>query len=194
MSEYSLLEREFIDLPTGRLNAQLYLSSNQKIAIMGENGIGKTSLFKYLKMKKNMSFSCSFLNQERFSPLSRLKVKEVYQILISEEVISKDLLNGYIEKFEFNYCDDKYVQNLSGGENQILKLCLSFSQKVDVYFLDEPFSALSEKNQKILKEILMKFDSAVVMIDHNFKRAQMICDKVYFLALGKNLELREINV
>ncbi len=187
LSEYSLISREFVDLPTGRLESSFKISKKMKFSLIGENGIGKTSLFNYIKKNHfNTNYSCSFLDQKRLDPLANLTVEEVFNLLEEELDTNQTEKEELINYFDFNDCIRNKVKLLSGGENQILKIIICFFLKRDLYLLDEPFLNLSVKNKERLKEYLMNSNKTILIIDHHIDLLKTCTDKIFEMKKNKD--------
>ncbi len=195
---YQLIH-ESADLVHSKLVGNFEIQSKSKVAIIGENGVGKTSLLKYLKSKQAEIFKtqCSILDQIRIRPLADLKVFEVFE-LVNKEL--KDILkqplgkeNTLVKEFEFFEHYQKSISNLSGGENQILKIILALNLNVEIYILDEPFSNLSLKNKTKLKSLLQEMDKTLLIIDHDVTTLSEICSKTLELYKEQSvLKIREL--
>ncbi len=153
---------------------------DNNIFLKGKNGIGKTSLleliYKYnsyygeiylynqnLKniAKKELTTDISYIKQfalffEDFS------VKENLRILN----VDKKKYNFYVNKFKVKDFFNKKVKELSGGEKQVLNLCIGFSKGKKILLIDEPLNNLSQKNKKILIELLKSDKRNKIIISH----------------------------
>lgn len=140
--------------------------------IVGSNGLGKSTFFHFLKNHPKEIFgshSLAFMDQFPLNPLSDLRVKDLFQIMVEDiTYFNKQKLNDLIKTFNFGYLLDRSVHALSGGENQILKFMLIGSQCTDYYFFDEPLQYLDGENlEQILFEInLISKKGIVVLIEH----------------------------
>ena len=80
------------------------------------------------------------------------------------------------------------VEELSVGYRQIVEIAKALSQNVRILIMDEPTSALTEKETEILFEImrnLIKMDISIVFISHRMKEIYQICDRITVLRDGK---------
>lgn len=140
--------------------------------LSGRNGLGKSTLFNFIKNNRNKFFEnekLSFMDQFPLMPLSELRVQDLFNILV-EDISYFDIKksNELLDFFKFNSLLTRSINLLSGGENQILKFILASSQKTNFYFFDEPLQYLDGENlKKVIDEIKnLSTSSTVVVIEH----------------------------
>ena len=175
----NLIPSDFIELPHGRLRGELKLSHGHSYGLVGPNGIGKSSLIRWCKL--NLLENIAYLDQSRLRPLVNLKVQEVIRLL---EIELKARPAKLIEFFEFENLLDRKVNELSGGENQLLKIILTFSLDRDWYFLDEPFLNLSESNREKVIELiqnLKKERKSFLIIEHHKDLLDQLVENVFVI-------------
>lgn len=155
------------DLP---VECNIRLNSGELSLLSGENGAGKSSLVQFLKLAKAEFFGPSsviFLDQKPLSPLNGVSLD---QLLIS--LASRRREQGYFaDKYQglVDTVNAKEIRNLSGGENQLVKIYLALFLGGDIFILDEPAQYLDKDNIKILQEILKdlkKAQKAILVIEH----------------------------
>lgn len=160
--------------------------------LTGSNGLGKSTLFHYIKSNKDSLLkksSSSFMDQFPLAPLSELRVLDVLAIM-DEDIHSFDLsfAKSLIEEFSLNYILSRSINVLSGGENQLLKFILAISNKSDLYFLDEPLQYLDGKNlDLVIKHIVeLSKNSTVVIIEHRKELLQNQKAKWFVMSKKEN--------
>jgi len=194
---YQLIDQS-VDLIHCKLVGNLSIDSFTKVGIIGENGIGKTSFLKFLKKEQDRIFrtQCSILDQVRLKPIANLKVSDIYELVNKElRAILKQPLNdenSLVKEFDFQRQSQKEISDLSGGENQMLKVIIALNFNVEVYILDEPFSNLSLKNKEKLKKIINESKKTFLIIDHDQKVLSEVCSRrIEFYKAGSVLKIRE---
>lgn len=141
--------------------------------IYGENGVGKTSFFRYMKEKQSFisENKCVFMDQFPLAPLVKLKVKDVLSTICEELSNTPFDWKGHdaYSSLGIDKLEDKNVEDLSGGENQKLKFFMTLLQKAHSYFLDEPFQFLDKETQKYFRTQIAALSehSYVIVIEHN---------------------------
>ena len=147
-------------------------------ALLGKNGIGKSSLFKLVK-HSSPDFKISYFDQQRFLLSENFKVEDVLNLLIKFHPLNtRDSFKNLSDFWNLDLLNKKFVHFLSGGENQILKIVMTSMMEADVYFFDEPFAHLSEENKEKLEVHFKRFFSkkTLVVADHHEKYLSKVAD------------------
>lgn len=156
--------------------------------ICGDNGVGKSSFYHYCRINEKKLFPSPvcFLEQKSLAALNNYTIAEIEKLLMNfwSPFLVKNwpsLWSKMLKDFHLKYSDS--VDQLSGGQNQLLKLLISSLLERDIYFWDEPFSSLDPKmiewwidwikNQLHLKKTL-------IMIDHS-QRLDSFAHKIFSL-------------
>lgn len=190
----NLIQSDFIELPHGILRGSLVLEKGKSYGLTGPNGIGKSSLFRLVKQSGNRSIA--YLDQGRFAPLVNFFVEDIFRLINLE--FKDDLLSPLDGNHELvkELCVDRILKNkihqLSGGENQLIKLLLTLSLNKDWYFLDEPFLNLSETNRAKVKSIIKRLQSegkSFFIIEHHLKDLDILVDHCFEIK-GEDKEYR----
>ncbi len=167
-------------------NVSFEIGEHDKVAIVGANGTGKSTLLRHIS-NNNMSsidisedVKVSFLSQ---IPADMLNVEntvvEEFEELGFENV---NAVKEYLDKFCINE-DMLYnrIKNLSGGEKNILQLAKICKTGADLLLLDEPNSHLDLYAQKALEKAIADFEGAVLMVSHDFYTVANCMDYVLFV-------------
>lgn len=144
--------------------------------LVGENGIGKSSFFRYLKesqFSQKAQTSMAFMDQESLRPLVDMQVGDIFATLYEElpRVRSwREAQDEYALEVESLLC--KKISFLSGGENQRVKLLMTLMQDAEAYFLDEPLQFLDGFWQKRFLEIfnLLASQKLLTIIEHDIDK------------------------
>lgn len=154
-------------------NVNFEIKSTDKVALIGANGTGKTTLLR--EIFKNNHDSIEINADAKVAYLSQLQgevLKDSNTIL--EEFIdagfnSYDEVRSYISHYGFEgEIVDQKIESLSGGEKNILQLAKVSASKANVLLLDEPTSHLDTYTQIALEKATQDYKGAILMISHDF--------------------------
>ncbi len=154
-------------------NVNFEIKSTDKVAIIGSNGTGKTTLLK--EIFKNNNNSIEINEQIQMAYLSQIQGKT----LNDSNTIIKEFLNAGFETYEdikshvFEYGFEEEILNqkiesLSGGEKNMLQLAKISESNANLLLLDEPTSHLDTYSQIALEKAIKSYNGAVLMISHDF--------------------------
>ena len=191
-----------IKIGNNELITNLYfsLNSGEIMAIIGQNGIGKTTLGKTLSglIKNNGKTSYGKNKKERLKNSYYMMQDVDYQIFfdtVENELLQKDRINdnGYLDRLrkELKHIDlweNRYdhPQNLSGGQKQRLALLTACLSGRKLIILDEPTSGLDYKRMNDISQIIKRYSKTYpfAIITHDIELIFKVCNSV--LILGKN--------
>jgi ABC transport system ATP-binding/permease protein len=173
-----------------------------KIAIVGPNGTGKSTLLKIFletlsldsgEIKKG-DFKIGYFDQHRTMLDNEKNIIETFCPLGGDRVKlsdGRDLhVYGYLKNFLFprEYLDKK-IGALSGGEKNRVALALLFTKDIDCLILDEPTNDLDLPTINILEEYLINFQGALIFVSHDRYFVDKIADKLFiFKGEGEIIE------
>lgn len=156
-------------------NINFSVTNNQKIAIIGQNGIGKTTFFKILCQKENPTsgkivygsgLNISYYDQEQ----SDLDVNKTIfeEIRDSFPHITTQTIRRHLSNFLFRDDDvNKQISLLSGGEKCRLNLLKIIFSNSNVIFMDEPTNHLDIYTREILENAIINFEGTCLIISHD---------------------------
>ena len=165
-----------------------------KIAFVGQNGQGKTTLAKIivgeldhsgaLKLGHNVQLGYFAQNQADYLE----EKKTVHDVMLSAaNETNRTKVRDILGSFLFRGDDvDKQVKVLSGGERNRLALAKLLLQPFNVLVMDEPTNHLDIKSKNVLKQALNNFEGTLILVSHDRDFLQGLTEKVY--------EFREGNV
>ncbi|MFC7677799.1 ABC-F family ATP-binding cassette domain-containing protein [Paenibacillus sp. GCM10028914] len=154
-------------------NVSFEIKSTDKVAIIGPNGTGKTTLLR--EIFKNSHDSIEINDDVKVAYLSQNQgeiLKDCNTIL--EEFIDAgfktyDEVRSYISNYGFEgEIVNQKIESLSGGEKNILQLAKVSASHANVLLLDEPTSHLDTYTQIALEKAIEEYKGAIVMISHDF--------------------------
>ena len=164
-------------------NVSFELNAGEKVAIVGANGTGKTTLIRDILKNDNPSIHID--ENIRYACLSQLQGesvdedKTVYQIMQDHGFGSKESIKEYLAKYclEADVVDQK-VGQLSGGEQNLLQLAMIAESGAELLILDEPTSHLDIYGQTALENAIADYKGTVLMVSHDFYLAANCADYV----------------
>ena len=175
----------------------LLIERQSKIAFVGQNGQGKSTLAKVIvgelnptsgnsKLGHNVQIGYFAQNQAEYLD----GTKTVLQTMIdSANESNRSKVRDILGSFLFQGDDvEKYVRVLSGGERNRLALAKLLLQPFNVLVMDEPTNHLDIKSKNVLKQALIKFNGTLILVSHDRDFLQQLTNKVYEF---KNQKIKE---
>ncbi len=168
-------------------NIDLLVERGSKVAFVGQNGQGKSTLAKMivseleftgsLKLGHNVQLGYFAQNQAEYLD-GELSIHETMINAANEKTRSKvrDMLGSFLFRGDEV---DKKVKVLSGGERNRLALCKLLLQPINVLVMDEPTNHLDIKSKNVLKSALENFEGTLLLVSHDRDFLQGLTNKVY---------------
>ncbi|AOW21684.1 ABC-F family ATP-binding cassette domain-containing protein [Urechidicola croceus] len=168
-------------------NVDLLIERGSRIAFVGQNGQGKSTLAKMMvgdipyegKMKLGHNVQVGYFAQNQSEELDGEKT--VLQIMEdastdANRVKVRDMLGAFL----FGGDDvDKKAKVLSGGERNRLALCKLLLQPINTLIMDEPTNHLDIASKNVLKDALKKFEGTLIVVSHDRDFLQGLTTTVY---------------
>jgi ATP-binding cassette subfamily F protein 3 len=165
----------------------LFVERGSKIAFVGQNGQGKSTLAKILVgeiehegyMKPGHNVQLGYFAQNQAEYLDGTKTVEDTMLDAADEKTRprvRDILGAFLFRGDDVH---KYVRVLSGGERNRLALAKLLLQPLNVLVMDEPTNHLDMKSKNVLKEALKQFEGTLILVSHDRDFLQGLSNKVY---------------
>lgn len=175
-------------------DAQVEIRRGEKVAFIGRNGEGKTTLMRVIngelepisgKAKVGYNVSIGYYAQNQEDVLDRnLTVWETLDNIAVGDIRGK--LRDILAQFLFRGEDiDKRVSVLSGGERARLGMAKFMLQPYNVLALDEPTNHMDIKSKDILKQALKAYDGTLIVVSHDRDFLEGLVDKMYEFRDGR---------
>lgn len=158
-----------IDIPEGDFS---YLA--------GENGVGKSSLIQFFKLHQAEFFSGKrliFVDQLSLKPLNEISFAQLEQdlsYLRNEELDCYQSLEDAISDFK-----SIPINDLSGGQNQLVKLALALFLSGDIFIFDEPLQYLDSHNVELILKLLKSLKDSqktILLVEHRMDAVKHLVD------------------
>ena len=169
-------------------HVDFFVQRGDRIALLGQNGQGKTTLAKILageikdysgewNLGHNVNIGYFAQNQEEVLSPEKTVLQEA-EDAATEETRTKvrDLLGSFLFSGEDV---TKKTKVLSGGERNRLALCKLLLRPFNTLIMDEPTNHLDIQSKEIIKLALQKFEGTIIVISHDREFLQGLCDKIF---------------
>lgn len=169
---------------------------NERIALLGLNGSGKTTMISIMTgLKKadsgNVKFSFNKKKGLKLMPQNDVLINDmkVIELIKLTQLLNKVKNNNHVESLvkEFNFSElmDHYVGSLSGGQKRRLSLLLSLMAPSKLLVLDEPTVGMDLETIDILWHHLEHVTGSILMVTHDFNQIDKFFSRVLLLKDGK---------
>ncbi len=168
-------------------NANMAIKRGEKVAFVGKNGEGKSTLVKCImdeidfagKLKVGHNVKIGYFAQNQASLLDENKtVFETIDYVATGDIRTRirDILGAFMFGGE---ASDKKVKVLSGGERSRLAMIRLLLEPVNLLILDEPTNHLDMRSKDVLKEAILAFDGTAIIVSHDREFLDGLVTKVY---------------
>ena len=168
-------------------NVDLLIERNSRIAFVGQNGQGKSTLAKmmvgdipfdgHLKLGHNVEIGYFAQNQSEHLPPEQTVLQIMEDAATdSNRARVRDMLGSFLFGGD---AVDKKAKVLSGGERNRLALCKLLLSPFNVLIMDEPTNHLDIASKNVLKQALKNFKGTLILVSHDRDFLQGLTDTVY---------------
>ena len=174
-------------------DANLTIHRGEKVAFVGKNGEGKTTLVKCimgeipfegkLTIGHNVEIGYFAQNQAQLLDENLTVFDTIDRVAVGDIRLKiRDILGAFMFGGE---ASDKKVKVLSGGERSRLAMIKLLLESVNLLILDEPTNHLDMRSKDVLKEAIREFDGTVIIVSHDREFLDGLVTKVYEFGEGK---------
>jgi len=180
-----------------------FVERGDRIALLGQNGQGKTTLAKILSgeikdysgewnLGHNVNIGYFAQNQEEVLTPNKTVLEEAEDAATEE---TRPRVRDLLGSFLFQGDDvQKKTKVLSGGERNRLALCKLLLRPFNTLIMDEPTNHLDIQSKEIIKLALQKFEGTLIVISHDREFLQGLSDKIFEFRDGRMKEfLGDVN-
>jgi len=168
-------------------NIGMIINRGEKVAFVGKNGEGKSTLVKCimneieysgkLKLGHNVKIGYFAQNQASLLDESRTVFETIDYVAVGDiRTKIRDILGAFMFGGE---ASDKKVKVLSGGERSRLAMIRLLLEPVNLLILDEPTNHLDMRSKDVLKDAIKAFDGTVIVVSHDREFLDGLVTKVY---------------
>ena len=168
-------------------NVNLTIKRGEKVAFVGKNGEGKSTLVKcimdeipfdgHLKLGHNVELGYYAQNQAQLLDENKTVFQTIDDVAKGDIRLQiRDILGAFMFGGE---ASDKKVKVLSGGERSRLAMIRLLLEPVNLLILDEPTNHLDMRTKDVLKEAILAFDGTVILVSHDRDFLDGLVSKVY---------------
>ena len=164
------------------IGANCQVLNKEKVAIVGDNGTGKSTFIKELLKGENSALKLG--SNQQVGYLSQIiefddKKTSLLQYFIDETGLNDEISRSKLFKFQFYKQDlTKRVGSLSGGEKLRLKLAIMLQHNINFLILDEPTNHIDIETREVLEETLKDFKGTMLFVSHDRYFINKIATKI----------------
>jgi ATP-binding cassette, subfamily F, member 3 len=169
-------------------DANLHIQFRERVAMVGENGTGKSTLIKMLlqqeqadsgELKLGSNVKVGYLSQHIFPDK---KDETVIDLFRDEIKVTEGEARHILARFLFyGHSVFRKVSQLSGGEKMRLRLAQMMYQDLNFLILDEPTNHLDIESREVLEEALEEFNGTILAVSHDRYFLDKLFDHIYWI-------------
>lgn len=161
------------------------VKNRERIAIVGKNGVGKSSIIK-LVMGEKIDFDGSFkvVNDLRLSYVSQSteNLKGTLRELARENNMDEGIFKAMLSKMGFSNLEfEKDIRDFSEGQKKKVLIAKSISESANIYIWDEPLNYIDILTRIQIEEAILKYHPTLIFVEHDETFVKNIATKIIYL-------------
>ncbi len=171
-------------------NVELRVGGGERIAILGDNGTGKTTFLKCLLGEENAKGKLKFGPTVKWGYLPQIihfehPERTLYNTMLYEKNCTPQTARDRLGAFLFQGEDVfKRVGDLSGGEQSRLRLCMLMDEKINMLVLDEPTNHLDIASREWVEAAIEEFEGVLIFVSHDRYFIEKFAERIWVLEDG----------
>jgi len=168
----------------------LNVEGGERIAILGDNGTGKSTFIKCLLGEEDCAGKIQFGPTVKWGYLPQIihfknPERTLYDTMLYEKNCTPQVARDRLGQFLFQGEDVfKQVKNLSGGEQSRLRLCMLMDEKINLLILDEPTNHLDIASREWVEAAIEEFEGVLLFVSHDRYFIEKFAERIWLLEDG----------
>ncbi len=168
----------------------LRVEGGERIALLGDNGTGKSTFIKCLLGDEDFTGKIQFGPTVKWGYLPQIihfdhPERTLYDTMLYEKNCSPQMARDRLGAFLFSGDDVfKTVGNLSGGEQSRLRLCMLMDEKINLLILDEPTNHLDIASREWVEAAIEEFEGVLLFVSHDRYFIEKFAERIWELEDG----------
>ena len=171
-------------------DVNLNVEGGERIALLGDNGTGKSTFIKCLLGDEDCAGKIQFGPTVKWGYLPQIihfdhPERTLYDTMLYEKNCTPQTARDRLGQFLFQGEDVfKQVKNLSGGEQSRLRLCMLMDEKINLLILDEPTNHLDIASREWVEAAIEEFEGVLLFVSHDRYFIEKFAERIWLLEDG----------
>ena len=172
-------------------DVNLNVEGGERIALLGDNGTGKSTFIKCLLGDEDCAGKIQFGPTVKWGYLPQIihfdhPERTLYDTMLYEKNCTPQMARDRLGQFMFQGEDVfKTVDNLSGGEKSRLRLCMLMDEKINLLILDEPTNHLDIASREWVEAAIEEFEGVLLFVSHDRYFIEKFAERIWLLEDGQ---------